>query len=70
MTNVQLISYARYDTYTAIHISTQKCAFKRQGSYKYVLCCRGYVELVVAIFENQIQLEYYDGNISLYIEVI
>ena len=44
--------------------------FKRQGSYKYFLYYRDYAELVVVIFENQIQLEYYGGNISLYIEVI
>ena len=39
--------------------------FKRCSSKQYVLCCRDYDERVVASFANQIQSEYYGGNISV-----
>ena len=45
-------------------------AFKRRESFKDVLCCRDYAEHIVASFAHQIQLEYYDGNISVSIEGI
>ena len=35
-----------------------------------MLCRRDYAERVVASFSNQIQSEYYGGNISVSIEVI
>ena len=38
-------------------------AFKCQGSFKDVLCWRDYAECVLASFKNQIQYDYYGGNI-------
>ena len=35
-----------------------------------MLCCRDFAERVVASFSNQIQSEYYGGNISVSIEGI
>ena len=35
-----------------------------------MLCSRDYSERVVASFSHQIQLEYYDGNISMPVEDI
>ena len=38
--------------------------------FQYVLCRRDYTERLVAKFSNQIQSEYYGGNISVSIEGI
>ena len=48
----------------------RRIAFKQRELFIYGLCCRDYSERIVAIFANQIQSEYYDGNISVYIEGI
>ena len=45
-------------------------AFKRRELFQYVLCRRDYAEGLVANFDNQIQSEYYGGNISVSIEGI
>ena len=45
-------------------------AFKRRSDLQDVLCRRDYAECVVAIFAQQIQSEYYDGNRSVSIEGI
>ena len=45
-------------------------AFKRRELFQDVLCRRDYSERVVASFANQIQSEYYGGNISVSIEGI
>ena len=45
-------------------------AFKRHGLFQHVLCCRDYADRLVAIFANQIQSEYYGGNIYVSIEGI
>ena len=43
----------------------RRTAFKRRELFQYVLCLRDYDEIVVASFDNQIQSEYYGGNISM-----
>ena len=43
--------------------SMRRTAFKRCEIFQDVLCCRDYSERVVASFSNQIQSEYYGGNI-------
>ena len=48
----------------------QRAAFKRLELFQDVLCCRDYAERVVARLTNQIQPEYYSGNISVSIEGI
>ena len=48
----------------------RRTAFKRRELFQDVLCCRDYAERVVAKFTNQIQSEYYGGNISVSIEGI
>ena len=45
-------------------------AFKQRELFQAVLCRRDYAERVVASFDNQIQSEYYGGNISVSIEGI
>ena len=45
-------------------------AFKRSELFQDVLCRRDYAERLVAIFSNQIQSEYYGGNIFASIEGI
>ena len=45
-------------------------AFKCHKQFQDVLCCRDYAERVVASFSNQIQSEYYGGNIYVSIEGI
>ena len=45
----------------------RQTAFKRRELFQDVLCCHDYAERVVASFANQIQSEYYGGNISVYI---
>ena len=45
-------------------------AFKRRELFYDVLCLRDYVERLAASFANQIQSEYYGGNISVSIEGI
>ena len=50
--------------------NTCREAFKRRASYQYLLCHKYYSELVVTIFEHQIQSEYYGGNQSISIEGI
>ena len=45
-------------------------AFKRRALFRDVLCCRDYVERVVASFANQIQSEYYGVNRAVSIEGI
>ena len=45
-------------------------AFKQRELFQDVLFCRDYSKRLVASFANQIQSEYYGGNISLYIEGI
>ena len=45
-------------------------AFKRRELFQDVLCRRDYAERLVASFANQIQSEYYGGNISVLIESI
>ena len=47
---------------------TRRDAFKFLSKFQYVSCRRDYNEHVVAIFANQIQSEYYDGNIYVSIE--
>ena len=49
---------------------SHRTAFKRRESFQDVLCCRDYNERVVDIFSNQMQSEYYGGNIHMSIEVI
>ena len=44
--------------------------FKLRETLQDVLCCRDYSERAVANFLNQIQSEYYGGNISVSIESI
>ena len=39
--------------------------FKRRELFQDVLCCRYYVERLVASFANQIKSEYYGVNISV-----
>ena len=48
----------------------QQTAFKRRELFQDVLCRRDYAERVVASFSNEIQSEYYGGNISVSIEGI
>ena len=48
----------------------RRTAFKRRELFQDVLCRRDYAERVVASFANQIQYEYYGGNISVSIEGI
>ena len=48
----------------------RRTAFKRRELFQDVLCRRDYAEMVVAIFSNQIQSEYYYENISVSIEGI
>ena len=48
----------------------RRTAFKRRELFQDVLCRRDYAEGLVANFDNQIQSEYYGGNISVSIEVI
>ena len=48
----------------------RRTAFKRRELFQDVLCRRDYAERVVASFANQIQSEYYGGNISVSIEDI
>ena len=43
----------------------QRTAFKRYELFQDILCPRDYAERVVARFSNQIQSEYYGGNISV-----
>ena len=55
-------------------LGTQHCvkdlheALKKIRKYHYVLCRRDYDEIIVSIFEQQIQSEYYGGNRSASIE--
>ena len=42
-----------------------RTALKRHEQFQHVICCRDYAERVVASFANQIQSEYYGGNISV-----
>ena len=49
---------------------SRRTAFKRCKSFQDVLCRRGYDEMVVSSFANQIQSEYYGGNRSFSIEGI
>ena len=57
-------------------IGTDHCGEMRRTVFKWrelfqdVLCCSDYADRVVAIFDNQIQSEYYGGNISVSIEGI
>ena len=46
----------------------RRTAFKRCELFQDVLCRLEYAETVVASFANQIQSEYYGGNISMSIE--
>ena len=48
----------------------RRTALKRREFFQDVLCRRDYAERVVASFANQIQSEYYGGNIYVSIEVI
>ena len=48
----------------------QRTAFKRHELFQDVLFHRDYAERLVSSFYNQIQLEYYGGNISVSIEGI
>ena len=48
----------------------RRTAFKRRELFQDVLCRHDYAERVVASFANQIQSEYYGGNISVSIEGI
>ena len=48
----------------------RRTAFKRRELFQDFLCRRDYAEGLVANFDNQIQSEYYDGNISVSIEGI
>ena len=43
----------------------RRTAFKRRELFQDVLCRRDYAERLVASFANQIQSEYYGGNISV-----
>ena len=43
----------------------RRTAFKRRELFQDVLCRHDYAERVVASFANQIQSEYYGGNISV-----
>ena len=53
------------------HCGEIRCtAFKQHELFQDVLCLRDYAERVVSSFGNQIQSEYYGGNISVSIEVI
>ena len=45
-------------------------AFKQRELFQDVLCHRDYAERIVAGFANQIQSEYYGGNIFVSMEVI
>ena len=45
-------------------------AFKRRELFQDIICHCDYAEKVVARFSNQIQSEYYGGNISVSIECI
>ena len=49
---------------------SRRTAFKRRETFQDVLCCRDYAQMVVAIFPNQIQSEYYATNRSVSIEGI
>ena len=49
---------------------SQRTAFKQRELFQDVLCCRYYAERVVASFANQLQSEYYGGNIYVSIEGI
>ena len=48
--------------------NTHQESLKHRSDYQYLLCHRGYSELVVASSAHQIQYEYYGGN--AHIEVI
>ena len=48
----------------------RRTAFKRRELFQDVLCRRDHAERVVASCANQIQSEYYGGNISVSIEGI
>ena len=48
----------------------RRTAFKRRELFQVVLCRRDYAERVLESFSNQIQSEYYGGNISVSIEGI
>ena len=48
----------------------QRTSFKQRELFQDVLCRRDYAERVLASFANQIQSEYYGGNISLSMEGI
>ena len=48
----------------------RRTAFKRRELFQDVLCRRDYAVRVLESFANQIQSEYYGGNISVYIEGI
>ena len=53
------------------HCGEMRCtAFKRRELFQDILCRRDYVERLVASFANQIQSEYYVGNIYVSIEGI
>ena len=53
------------------HCGEMLCtAFKRRELFQDVLCRRDYAERVVASFANQMQSEYYSGNIFVSIEGI
>ena len=53
------------------HCDKELCeAFNISVYYQYVKCCCDYYKCLVARFENQIQLEYYGGNISISMECI
>ena len=48
----------------------RRTTLKRRELFQDVLCRHGYAERLVASFANQIQSEYYGGNISVSIEGI
>ena len=48
----------------------RQTAFKQRELFQDILCRRDYSERVVASFSNQIQSEYYGGNIYVSIECI
>ena len=48
----------------------RRTAFKRRALFQDVLCRRDYADRVVENFANQIQSEYYGGNISVSIDGI
>ena len=53
------------------HCGEMRCtAFKRRELFQDVLCRRGYSEMVVASFSNQIKSESYGGYRSAFIEGI